>query len=634
MGDVSKTTPWFRRFLALTALAVIGNLAQAQEQVDPEDSIDSLEKLQERVQEIHQASGTEAVGIAVVENGELVWLDALGQANIERQIPATPDTLFRIGSTSKMFVALAALKLAEEGKLDLNAPLRQLAPEIEFENRWEDEHPVRLVHLLEHTTGWHDMRFVEYAHNQPEPIELREALTLYPESRQSRWIPGTRMAYCNTGMGVAAYVVEKVAGVPFETYVQENFFEPLGMTSATYFQPENFEQSAAQAYLEKERQDYWHIIYRPAGSINASPRELAKLLQFFLERGQLEGKQLLPDTAIDRMEVPHTTLGNKHGITAGYGLANYSSGFKDYGVAFRGHNGGVVGAYSDFTYAPQLNSGYALVTTGSPAGVSQIADALRAYLTRDLAKPAIELQALPEAFRAVDGVYKQINPRQQRMTFLPAFFSAMRIDNDGTQLHRYPVIGGWEAPSNDYAIADNLLVDRWSGLPSIALVQDPLAGEAIQVSGDLYQETSEALVWGELLFLGAVFLLSAFATVYALLWLPFNLRRERFARASVKLALWPTLASLLLMAITLRTAFISMDFTVLAAWSELSITLFVLTSVYGLISIWSAVNFVRLRGTEIRKRIRLPVALLTLLHLAMTLYLASYGMIGLRIWTW
>ncbi len=634
MSDVSKTIPWFRRLLALAALTMIGSLAQAQEQTEPSEAIDSLEKLQKRVQEIHQATGTAALGVALVENGELVWLDALGQANIEGQIPATPETLFRIGSTSKMFIALAAMKLAEEGKLDLNTPLRQLAPEIEFENHWEDEHPVRLVHLLEHTTGWHDMRFVEYAHNQPEPIDLREALSLYPESRQSRWIPGTRMAYCNTGMGVAAYIVEKVAGVPFEAYVQEHFFEPLGMTSATYFKPENFEQSAAQAYIGTERQDYWHIMYRPAGSLNASPRELAQLLQFFLARGQADSRQILPETAIDRMETPHTTLGNKHGITAGYGLANYSSGFKDYGVAFHGHNGGMVGAFSDFAYAPQLNSGYALVTTGTPVGISQIAEALRAYLTRNLAKPMIELQALPQAFQAVDGVYKQINPRQQRMTFLPAFFSAMRIENDGTQLHRFPVIGGWEAPSNDYAIADNLLVDRWTGLPSIALVEDPLAGEAIQVSGDLYQETSEALVWGELLFLGAVFLFSAFAAVYALLWLPFNLRRERFARASVRLALWPTLASLLLMAITLRTAFIGMDFTALTAWSELSITLFILTLGYGLVSVWSAVTLFRLKGEPIRRRIRFPASLMTLLHLAMTIYLASYGMIGIQIWTW
>ncbi len=646
MGDVRKKIKWLGWLVALATMGVMSSLGHTQEQpdslepigsVEPVDSHEptkSLEELQERIQEIYATTGAAALGIAVVDEGELVWLDALGHANIEQEIPATPDTLFRIGSTSKMFTALAVLKLVEEGRLDLDAPLRELIPEVEFKNRWEAEHPVRLVHLLEHTTGWHDMRIVEYAHNASASTGLEEALALYPDARESRWIPGTRHAYSNIGAGVAAYVVEKVTGMAFENYVRETLFEPLGMAEASYLQPENFIERAATAYMEQEPQEYWHILYRPAGAVNASPREMAQLLRFFLQRGQLDDQQILSPASIERMETPKTTLANEVGVTAGYGLANYTSGFKDYGVAFHGHNGGMIGAWFDFAYAPSVNGGYAVLGTGNPIAMSQVSDAVRAYLLRDQAKPALELQVLPESFRKLDGIYRPINPRQQRMNVLPSFLSAMSFNTDNQYLHRMPVAGGWDSPSNDYAISDRLLVDQWSGLPSVAIVEDPLAGEAVQVGTDLFQETSAMLVWGELLFFCSVFLLSALALVYALAWIPINLRHGSFRSTAVSIRLWPSIASLLLIAILVRILFVTMDFSVFAPWSSLSVTLFVLTLGYGAASVWSAINLFRHKNETIKRRIRLPAIALSLLHLAMTIYLASYGMIGLRIWTW
>lgn len=73
-----------------------------------------------------------------------------------------------------------------------------MAPEIEFTNPWEDTDPIRIVHLLEHTTGWDDLHPVEFANNDPSPLSLREGLDLHPHTRVSKWVPGTRIAYCNS----------------------------------------------------------------------------------------------------------------------------------------------------------------------------------------------------------------------------------------------------------------------------------------------------------------------------------------------------------------------------------------------------------------------------------------------------
>jgi CubicO group peptidase (beta-lactamase class C family) len=114
---------------------------------------------------------------------------------------------------SKSFIALAVVRLCEEGRLSLDAPLRELAPEVAFTNPWEDTYPVRVAHLLEHTTGFDDLHLKEYAFLDGS---LREALAVNPAPRTSRWSPGYYMAYSNGGYALAAYLIEKVTGERFE----------------------------------------------------------------------------------------------------------------------------------------------------------------------------------------------------------------------------------------------------------------------------------------------------------------------------------------------------------------------------------------------------------------------------------
>ncbi|MHC5112528.1 MAG: serine hydrolase domain-containing protein, partial [Planctomycetota bacterium] len=240
----------------------------------------TLDELKTAVAAVIGENGVPAVGIAMVDENGPVWIGAIGKANLEQGIVADGNTLFRIGSTSKMFVALAVLKLVEQGRLSLDDQVADLAPEIGFENPWEDSDPVRVVHLLEHTTGWDDIHLPEYAHNDPAPASLKEGLDFHPHSRISRWKPGTRMSYCNSGPPVAAYIVEKLTGQGFEDYVEEHFFEPIGMETASYFLSEDVVSNGATLYANgNEPQEYWHILMRPSGSINASPTDMAKFVR-------------------------------------------------------------------------------------------------------------------------------------------------------------------------------------------------------------------------------------------------------------------------------------------------------------------------------------------------------------------
>jgi CubicO group peptidase (beta-lactamase class C family) len=206
--------------------------AQAQEMEIPIPQ--TLKGLEQRVKAIMTENDTPGVGIALVSRDEILWVAGFGTADIATEKAVDTDTLFRIGSISKSFVSLAVLQLQEQGKLSLNDTLRELAPEIAFTNPWEDSDPVRLVHLLEHTTGFEDIHLREFAYNHPT-IALHDVLAYNPASRTSRWPPGRHMSYSNSGPVAAAYVVEKIAGQPFEEFVRQNLFEPLAMETADFF---------------------------------------------------------------------------------------------------------------------------------------------------------------------------------------------------------------------------------------------------------------------------------------------------------------------------------------------------------------------------------------------------------------
>ena len=252
---------------------------QAAEKEQTPKPAQSLEELRQQLEKILKDSHTPGVSVAIVHKNGPEWVTGLGVADVASNRAATADTLFRIGSTSKAFASLSILLLADQGKLSLDDPVRKLAPEVWFENRWESTDTIRVVHLLEHTTGWDDMHLREYAKQAPDTMTLREGLDYDHTSRISRWPPGTRMAYCNSGPPVAAYIVEKVTGQRFEDFVRENFFLPIGMKTATYF--ESAPGTATTLYHPdgKTPYPYWHILLRPAGSINASANDMAAELQ-------------------------------------------------------------------------------------------------------------------------------------------------------------------------------------------------------------------------------------------------------------------------------------------------------------------------------------------------------------------
>ena len=411
----------------------------------------TLPQLQARLADILKETQVPGVSVAIVRADGPEWIGAVGKADVATGREATGDTLFRIGSTSKAFVSLSLLQLVEAGKVNLNDPVSRYIGDQWFQNPWEATDPTRVVDLLEHTAGWDDMHFREYAKQAPG-MSLEDGLNYDHTSRVARWRPGTRMSYCNSGLAVAALIVEKVSGQRLEDYVREHLFVPMGMNTATYFEPDAA-LPVTTLYQEdgKTAFPYWHILLRPAGSINASARDMAAYVSFYLHRGDVGGHPVVSTGALDRMEVPTRTWAAQDGLTLGYGLSNYGS--VEDGFVFHGHDGGVNGGLTQMVYLKDAGVGYFFsINAGNGAAFHQIGAAIRGYVTHDLQKPTVPAPAAMPSFASdYAGWYRPDSPRSQNMYFVERLLGLTRVNVaedtltmaglTGPQRHYVPVEG-------------------------------------------------------------------------------------------------------------------------------------------------------------------------------------------------
>lgn len=615
-------------------LPFIATLAFGASGPQPPKPSQTIPELQQQIEKILADSHTPGVSIAIVHRDGPEWVTALGKADVASGRAATAETLFRIGSTSKAFASLSILKLVREGKLSLDDPIRKLVPEVWFENPWEESDPVRVVNLLEHTTGWDDMHLREYAKDAPG-MTLREALDFGRSSRVSRWRPGTRMAYCNTGPAVAAYIVEKITGRRFEEYVREKFFLPFGMRTATYFQPDP--ATATTLYHDDGRTPYrfWNIIYRPAGSISASAQDMAAYVQFYLNRGSVNGVQIVPAADIDRMESPASTWAARGGLKAGYGLSNYWT-FQD-GFVYHGHNGGVEGGLTDMSYMPEYGVGYFYsINSGNGDAFSKIGKAIRAYVTRNLQRPSLAAAVpLSKETARYAGWYEPDSPRQELTRFIERIAGISRIHFGDDKLLLTGLNGtGTFIPVNDREFRFVGKDGPPEPLASTILVPKNGDGLFVQAGGSsTFKRIPAWLALGEIALTAFVLLAMLSILLYAPVWLIGGCFKQRRRPAERWMRIWPLLAVLSL--VTFVAIFIG------AAGDEIhrlgnvtgwSLGVFFSSLVFGAASLMSAWTTWKLPVEGVRRSVRIYAIIVTKALLVATAYFAYLGIIGLRTW--
>lgn len=236
----------------------------------------------------------------------------------------TPSTIFRLGSITKTFTAIAVLQLAEEGKLKLADPLSRFLPGHPEGDR------ILISHLLSHTSGIADFIPIEVAMKQPLESE-----------------PGARINYSNTGYNILGKILEGVSGKPWEDVLRERIFAPLGMTRTGYDRTDKLE-GRATAYLLGPEGKYLPIQAGDARGAYASGGLYSTLDDMILFESALHSGKLLPPAALERARTPYT-LSDGRRTVYGYGwMCNPHSG-----VRRVGHGGDITGFNSYFADYPE-----------------------------------------------------------------------------------------------------------------------------------------------------------------------------------------------------------------------------------------------------------------------------------------
>src|SRR5580692_6193884 len=242
-------------------------------------------------------AGSPGCAVAIYRNGRVSYSRGYGLANIEEDVPITPQTVFDIGSTSKQFTATSILLLEKQGKLSVNDDIRKYIPEL------PDYGPkITILHLLNHTSGLRDyLTLMDLAGINTDSVTTDEdALQIITRQKALNFAPGSDWLYSNTGFFLLSIIVKRVSGETLREFAAANIFTPLGMTH-TQFRDDHTGLIAnrAMAYDPKERKDGYtlNVSYFEQtgdGAVHTSVEDLLKWDENFYS-GQVGGKDFLAE---------------------------------------------------------------------------------------------------------------------------------------------------------------------------------------------------------------------------------------------------------------------------------------------------------------------------------------------------
>ncbi|RUO39440.1 serine hydrolase [Pseudidiomarina aestuarii] len=297
-----------------------------------------------------------AVTVSVVENGELIFSKGYGYQDLEKRIPVSAEkSLFRIGSTSKLFTWTAVMQLHEQGRVDLDADVNDY---LDFEIPATYDEPITLRHILGHTAGFEDGGLgylIQYYPNKGP--ELAEAMAKYIPKRVNP--PGEVSSYSNYATALAGLVVENVSGVPFNQYIVENIYEPLGMEYASFDEPlsDELNEHMVKGYtreMGKFAEQPFEMInsFGPAGAMAASADAMAKFMLAHLNNGEYNGQRILQE---DTAKLMHSLLFAGDDRFTGMAYGFYQKTYNGHVVI--GHGGDTMQFHTDMALDKEQNIG-------------------------------------------------------------------------------------------------------------------------------------------------------------------------------------------------------------------------------------------------------------------------------------
>ncbi len=470
--------------VAIFVLLGLGSQLLAAEHTQPPDYAEAIRCFEQVIREELTRGIVHGVSVALVDDQRLIFARGFGYADKARRRPARSDTVYRAGSISKLFTALATMQLVEQGKLDLDKPTTESDPDFRIVNPFADSKPITLRQLMCHRSGMIRESPVGSYFDPSEPGTARTVASI--ASCALVYPPDTKTKYSNVGPTIVGNILARVAGLPFEEYQRRHLLGPIGMNSSDFLLNRQLKKRLATAYLPvADGHDGFREIESPnfelgtipAGNLYTTAEDLARFLSFLFARGRAGERQLLkPETLAEMFTVQLTKETN------GFGLGFNVSSFRGHRTV--NHTGAVYGFTSALTALPEEKLGVVVLINDDIAvgpmrklNNAALAVMLEAKLgEKPASKPAAlkltaaELAAFAGAYES-ESFWAKLTPDDgglaanisgQRMSFTPT--EPLKFEANGRIVHEGSVaferddsgrVKGFTALSQKFRRADS-----------------------------------------------------------------------------------------------------------------------------------------------------------------------------------
>ncbi|HKB35175.1 MAG TPA: serine hydrolase [Gemmataceae bacterium] len=383
-----------QRLVPVFALLLSGwfPVARAAEHVEPPKEYQAaVRALEEYIAEQVRDKRLPALSIALIDDQKIVWARGFGFADPKAKKPATAETVYRVGSVSKLFTDIAVMRLVEQGQLDLDAPVTKYLPDFKPANPFDKA--ITLRQLMTHRSGLVRESPVGNYFDPTSPTlaqtvaSLNQTKLVYP--------PESRIKYSNAAIATVGLVLEKTQKKPFVAYLKETLLEPLGMKRSAFEATPELKKDLASAVMwTYQGREFpaptFELGMAPAGSMYATVLDLGRFLGVLFNGGMGPKERLLKKETIEAMWKPQFP---KKGDKEGFGIGFHIDDFR--GKRRIGHGGAIYGFATDLSALPDEKLGVVVVTSRDVANglMTHIADlALEQMLAVRQKKPLPKIE--------------------------------------------------------------------------------------------------------------------------------------------------------------------------------------------------------------------------------------------------
>ena len=354
-----------------------------------------------------RTNGIPAISIALVDDQRIVWARGFGLERIADSVPATAETVHRVGSVSKLFTDLAIMQLVERGEIDLDAPVTRYLPDFTPQNPFGT--PITLRHLMSHRSGLVREPPAGHYFDSSGTSLARTVASLSPT--RLVYAPGDRVKYSNAGIAVVGRVLEVMRRKAFAAYLDSALLDPLGMQHSAFGRTRELAPRVPDALMwgyDGRRSDAptFELGMAPAGSMYTTVLDLGRFMQMLFAGGTIDGKQIVRQETLESMWTPQFADGARTGAGIGFFIDELE------GHRSVGHGGAIYGFATELMAMPDEKLGVVVVATldGANAVTEHIATvALRAMLAAregaPIAAPATSVAVDAELAKQLHGRY-------------------------------------------------------------------------------------------------------------------------------------------------------------------------------------------------------------------------------------